>query len=784
MTSLKRRVYRWAVLSVLAAVPSVGVAETNYGISTAGFPDWVEPAIRRTYARYLAWKGKDQTVVIPIMTDEHTPSTEVTPTPEPRIYRNHTYYQFRAAEIFDADLFGNLGDLQFDQTPDWKPASAEHAQRRLEVERELYRGLKVPFFFCKGNHDGGNGGFEVTAALFGEKLNGLALEAGHRPTLGPGKDWGSYDVAVKKCRVLFLDSCETGYWGYSDAQVDFVERQLATLPADWCAVVFSHKCLNEHFGYWQTGETCERIGNEAKIRGMLETFVARGGRLAGCVCGDSHFNATGRDHGVDYFVCQGFGGLGGDQTGVVKANPDPVRLTFNYTCFKWPYETLLDVVAIKPTTGELAVFRIGGCDTDRFAPKKPKFRVAGVLGQSRAVEWTGCDWCVADANGNTHFPGGWMAEKGERDVRRLPKTVRGTVYGVGEDLYSWQPDKGMVFRVKATDAGLVEDSAFVRSINGQWRLAFRRDGGLYALDKPGKAVRGWTKEGVEEGVVLDLSAFSEVGRVADLAEHPTSGDIVLITSWPGKVHRFHAGQEIADDLWPRDANGTLAVANGKLWALGGGADEITDRIVSASQRIQVGNGVAQTTRAIVWTGAGWWLATSEGALYCPAAQPGRIAARVGGLADVGALAILNGTVYAFCGHVVHALRIDDFRDEPFSSWDGGPWCVGGAWSERNVVAALVKDGVIWLNEAKEKKAWRFDPSETEWVRRMHRYKVVPMSNGASDLAVTKPDEAWFRGSRISAADLPAKVTAIATEGDYVVGYSPKHRAILRFAPVE
>ena len=424
-------------------------------------------------------------------------------------------------------------------------------------------------------------------------------------------------------------------------------------------------------------------------------------------------------------------------------------------------------------------------ETDRFAPKPPKFRVAGVLGQSRAVEWTDCAWCVSDAEGRTHFPGGWMAEKGARDVRRLPKTVRGTVYGSGDALYSWQPDKGTVFRVKATSEGLVEDGVFVRIANWQWKLAFRRDGGLLAFDKEGKSVRGWTKDGAGEGVVLDLSSFADVGRVTDLAEHPTSGDIVLITSWPGKVHRFHAGKEVVDDLWPRAANGTLAVADGRLWALGAGAGEIADRMLSASQRIQVGNGLAQTTRAIAWTGAGWWLATSQGALYCPAAQPGRIAARVGGLTGVGALAIQNGTVYAFCGHVVRALRIDDFRDEPFSSWDGGPWCVGGGWSDRTVVAALVRDGAIWLNEAKEGKAWRFDPSETEWVRREHRYKVVPMPTGASDLVSAKADEAWFRGSRISAADfLPVEVTAIATEGDFVVGYSPKYRAILRFAPVK
>lgn len=421
--------------------------------------------------------------------------------------------------------------------------------------------------------------------------------------------------------------------------------------------------------------------------------------------------------------------------------------------------------------------------SERSGKPAPKFRVAGVIGQSRAVEWTSCAWCAADADGNTHFPGGWMAAKGERDVRRLPKKLDGRVYSAGSALFEFVPAKGAVYRVKATPEGLVEDGVFARGINWQWFLAFRRDGGMLAFDKAARAVRGWTKDGAAEGIVLDLAGFAEVGKIADLAEHPGTGDIVLITSWPGKLHRFHAGAEIADGVWPRAANGTLAVADGKLWTLGAGADEVTDRIVAASKRAHVGNDLAQTTRALAWTGEGWWLATSQGALYCPAAQPKRIAARVGGLAGVGALALTGGTVYAFCGYRIHALAIDDFRDEPFSSADGWQWCVGGGWGDRAVTAAVVKDGRCYLREEKERRTWCFNPSETEWTRRAERMKTVTPAV-VPELAGARADETSFRGHRISAADLPVEVTAIASEGDIVIGYSPKHRAILRFASVE
>ena len=100
---------------------------------------------------------------------------------------------------------------------------------------------------------------------------------------------------------------------------------------------------------------------------MVEDFVARRAgsadgvawdftknvdtRFAGCFFGDSHYDNHLLENGVHYTITQGYGGVGDKDfpkdNGAVK------------TPFNSGSQMLVDLVAFKPATRELKVFRIG-----------------------------------------------------------------------------------------------------------------------------------------------------------------------------------------------------------------------------------------------------------------------------------------------------------------------------------------------------------------------------------------------------------------------------------------
>lgn len=411
------------------------------------------------------------------------------------------------------------------------------------------------------------------------------------------------------------------------------------------------------------------------------------------------------------------------------------------------------------------------------------FRVVGVLGQSGDVTWTDCAWCAGDANGDVYFPDGWVARKGARSVSRLSKTVPGRILSANGILFAHDPVRRVVSRVRREGTALVEVGLFARGVAATWPLAFRKDGSLLALDRKSLCVWGWSPEGASQGKVLDFAGQMDACPFHAIAEHPADGDLLLSTGWPTRIHRFRGGKEVVDGVWPMSAGGDVKVVAGQTWSLGSGATEVADSLLPVAKRLRVGGSDCHVTHDLAWTGVGWWLATSQGAYYCPAAQPTRVAARVGGLAGIRALAVRDGIVYAFAGARIRALRIDDFPDEPLLSTDDWPWWLGGGWSSRSIDAAVRFGDAILLREKTEEKAWVFDPSETRWQARNRRTRAMPLTEKARDLFAVCANRVRFRGRWIAAEELPASVSALTADDDYVYGYSQERRAILVFLEI-
>ncbi|MBP5566682.1 MAG: hypothetical protein J6X57_04240 [Bacteroidales bacterium] len=63
---------------------------------------YVKPQVKEAYKRFAAWKGDDEVLVYPILTDVHTCG---------RFSYKHIGYGATAAKMFGADFMANLGDI-------------------------------------------------------------------------------------------------------------------------------------------------------------------------------------------------------------------------------------------------------------------------------------------------------------------------------------------------------------------------------------------------------------------------------------------------------------------------------------------------------------------------------------------------------------------------------------------------------------------------------------------------------------------------------------------------
>lgn len=310
---------------------------------------FVKPQVKEALARFQAWKGEDQTLVFPILTDIHTAG---------RFSYKHIGFAATAADAFQADFMALLGDIGLNSYP--ATVDAGYARSIIDNTRAQMLQYDGIWLFTPGNHDwdAGEGKFipeSELSALFQEPWQEKAGEQLH---LVPGKTYGWYDLPQKGFRVIFLNSEATGtqggnYYGYGEEQLAWLDNLLGTTPEGMHVLLLSH-WMPHPLGVWNM-VSMNPVSKEPSAM-IMDILSAHSGKmnLVGLFTGDTHVNFHEVADGVNYYVSQGYGWV----------SPDVMMPGQLHAVFDYKESLCIDVVAVKPATREVHTFRIGAGGPD------------------------------------------------------------------------------------------------------------------------------------------------------------------------------------------------------------------------------------------------------------------------------------------------------------------------------------------------------------------------------------------------------------------------------------
>lgn len=320
---------------------------------------------------------------------------------------------------------------------------------------------------------------------------------------------------------------------------------------------------------------------------------------------------------------------------------------------------------------------------------------------------------------------------------------------------------------------------------------------FFALDRKKRIVRAWTQDGQDAGVVFSYASRED--RFVSLSIHPPSGDLLLGTGWPGNsICRFRPdGTEVHDSFWPTKGCAlSLVTTSDGVWALGIDAMRLSESMARSRQR-RFGR-FSCTAHGLAETPDGFWIATSQGALFYRKDDLSRCAWRLGGLSGVGALALHDGRILAGAGWRMLNLWLDDQPGDQISSDDN--WRIAKNWNEK-IDLIEVRSGIFYLRDATHGGVTAFDPSVTEWTLRDKRQRQVAdfIFKSRADrtrfgprrdyAAVVAPDGIRLYhhgqdGEKRLVQTVQANATAIAGEGEWLVTFEPARRAVVRYRLIE
>ncbi len=341
-------------MGATAVVAQSTISSTAGELPADNLPTWANEQIDAAVARYLAWKGKDQTVAFTFMTDVHSWLSSKPSKPNFANSRYHALFAQAAADRAACDFLVEGGDHDYDLNC----KSDKEAFARMAVTESVYHDYAArPVLFCLGNHDHGpylgRKTRPISSEQFGETFNALAEQHGFKLTFGSNKSWGYYDVPGKNFRAIFCNTSDESYYGLSQDQIAFVSNALSTLPKGWTSALFCHFCILTELGHWKGADEytnrAEMPGTEA-FKTMLEEYaMAHPAAFAGCFCGDSHFDGALEVRRVNWTTSQGYGGM------------SPRWLTWGtrMTRFDRAKTMLFELVAIKPSKKTFRLFRVG-----------------------------------------------------------------------------------------------------------------------------------------------------------------------------------------------------------------------------------------------------------------------------------------------------------------------------------------------------------------------------------------------------------------------------------------
>lgn len=317
---------------------------------------FVMPQIEEAYARFAEWKGEDEVLCYPILTDIHTAG---------RFSYKHIGYAAKAAPLFGFDFMALLGDIGLNSYPaTLDSVYAASVVRNTLEQMNKYDGI---WLYAPGNHDWdagkGKDRYFTEEEVSANFQKPWQEKAGEAYRLVPGKTWGWYDVPGKDIRIILLNSTGTrtlgdSYYLFDEPQQEWLKGLLADTPKDKTVLVMAHY-MPHPMGRWNMVSSINQTHtqeNNIRLMAVLSDFVHDGGTLAGMLCGDSHANCHVDYNDVDYYITQGYGWV----------SPDLMIEGTTHAFFDYRQMMCVDVIAVKPEKREVHTFRIGagGADYD------------------------------------------------------------------------------------------------------------------------------------------------------------------------------------------------------------------------------------------------------------------------------------------------------------------------------------------------------------------------------------------------------------------------------------
>ena len=315
-------------------------------------PSFVLEDGRATYRRMMDWAQGDELYTLAQVTDVHSAGSE----------------KYKVLEWLDSlnDLYGfnviaNFGDIGLDTSETNGDKAKSFAL--IENTKRYMRGCN-PWIFLKGNHERLENGIVANNGMYGSIFNRPLAKNKNNITLSEDGCYGYIDDVRTKTRFIFTNSSDTGYYyGFTNAQLQFVIDSIMSAADGYKIIVGSHYCIDE-IGRW-TSYPDECVGSSA-MRAILKSaanhtagsaadkglswdFSSKTNvKLVCSIAGDSHFNNYVKRDGVNYIVRQGYGGVSDSEM------PDGATKD----SFTWNSICNFDVLAVK-SNGEAKVFRIG-----------------------------------------------------------------------------------------------------------------------------------------------------------------------------------------------------------------------------------------------------------------------------------------------------------------------------------------------------------------------------------------------------------------------------------------
>lgn len=372
-----------AIAATVAASATADGATAWSSVDGAALPAWAVKTIGDGLARYRAWKGTDMTVAFPLVTDIHSHAPGLAAPQSWRDSKTHVLFQRAIAQATDSDFLVNLGDLDFDvnilgKAPDWT-----QVQPVIDGFVKAYAGEARPCLFSVGNHDHAKGRY--TSKQFGDAFNrGINAPHGHDLHLSDCGTWGYLDLPAKKFRMVFLNTSDEGYLGFSAKQMQFLSDTLASAGEGWHVAVMQHANIPGFIASWRrfigdgnfkrSGIEMQMVEDFANHRGDLVEgfhnppvtgqyggikwdFSRAKADLVGVFQGHLHAESYLKYAKVNYVIRPGYGTIPWDcRCGEWR---DAKRDAAGKVVFSTAGDMMIDLVAVKPLARQVRIFRFG-----------------------------------------------------------------------------------------------------------------------------------------------------------------------------------------------------------------------------------------------------------------------------------------------------------------------------------------------------------------------------------------------------------------------------------------